>query len=203
MESTAVSRMINNKASRAQILNANQNNGMLSMEDVNKTRSQISARIDAIINEVNISNIAGRSKRYVGGCACKGGLIDDSGVNAMGNVNGGKGKKNLLHLDYDMVDEDGILRQIRSAEGYDLDDVTVRPRVGSGVVGGNGIHNETSLGAGAPKRKPRIDKGKKRKPSEWLQFVRAVQDHEGVTYKEAMSMASKYKAQGYVAEDFM
>ena len=167
----------------------------------------------------------GRSNRYIGGkmcSSCKGGLIDDSGINGTGNVGGSAltkyGKKptndRLVRLDNDMVDENGVLRQMRSAEGYDLDDMVIRPRIGGNVVGGNvvggncvggnGIHNETSLSGGAHKaRKKRTDTGKKRGPSEWVKLVKAVQAAEGISYKSAMSLAAKYKKEGYVAEDFM
>ena len=178
-------------------------------EGINQDRENLARRIDQIIAEVNTTSLGGRSNRYVGGkmkeCKCVGGLIDDKGINGTGNVSGSGlskyGEKNtkdrLLHLDYDMVDKDGVLRQFRSAEGYDLDDVTIRPRVGGGCtggncVGGNGIHNETPLSGGAKKpRKKRTDTGKQRGASEWVQFVKAVQEHDGMTYKEAMSAAAK------------
>lgn len=51
-------------------------------------------------------------------------------------------------------------------------------------------------------RKTRSDKGKKREPSDWIKLVKAVQEHDGITYREAMKVASKYKAQGYSWKDF-
>ena len=192
--------------------------------EIIEDRAAIANRIDQIISEVNNSNMGGRASNYIGGkvrnctcksgrckkcCGCKGGLIDDTGINGNGNINGAAltkyGKKSavdrMLHLDYDMVDEDGVLRQMRSAEGYDLDDMVIRPRLNGGkcaggnAVGGNGIHNETSL-SGGKARKKRTDTGKKRGPSEWVQFVKAVQAAEGLSYKQAISMTSRYKKEG-------
>lgn len=50
---------------------------------------------------------------------------------------------------------------------------------------------------GPKNRKKRSDVGRRRKPSTWIKFVKAVQERYGVSYREAMTLASELKRDGY------
>jgi hypothetical protein len=134
-----------------------------------KSVDDVSKRLNEIFEEVNETFPGGRSKRYIGGSVTK--------------VKTVKVKKQPRYTipDADIEDENGVLRHIRSTNGYPPEDLRMR---GSSIT---------------PTKKPRkkrSDAGKKRKPSEWIEFVKAVQKKYGLTYKEAMSEASDLKKEG-------
>lgn len=95
--------------------------------------------------------------------------------------------------DQDIADGNGVIRHIRAAQGHPLIEQRMMASGGSTCI---------PQGGSLPKgRKKRSDAGVKRQPSEWIKFVKAVQAAKGVPYKEAMSIASNMKKEGYTIAD--
>lgn len=159
-----------------------------------KEREQVIRRINAIIKEVNETNMASKNQNY---------------------LRGGKSKLKKYRMKdtppFQIMGDDGQVRiysqpdSLNYMKGNGLSNMPIGagympvggyiPKGGYIPIGGNYV-------GGAKKRKPRADKGKKRQPSEWLKLVKAVQKHEEVTYRDALKLASSYKHQGYTADDF-
>lgn len=182
--------------------------GPLSKEEIDrkKNKEKVIKRINEIIDNINDTNMDGRTSNYLAG-----GKLKD------------KRKKHVIRSNYAYIDpQDGLYRLSQKPDGFSLEEerypegkmMRLNGRqydsFGGNLVGGGPYGNSLSYlgrtgmaGAGKRKRKPRTDKGKTRKPNEWQQLVKAVCAEYNLPYNKGLKKASELKKQGFILEDFI
>lgn len=196
--------------------------GDLSKDEIRMkdNKKKVINRINEIISKVNDESMGGRYTNYIRGGTGKG----------TGRVKRGTRKyPSTINQNYNYEDpQTGLQHLSQSPDGYDLQQ-SMYPEgkmmqldkeyqyQGGGSYGHSlnykGAGGNYSLASiygggeympigGKVKRKQRVDKGKKRGESNWIQFVRAVCNEYDLPYKQGMSKASKLRKQGYTLDDF-
>ena len=173
------------------------------IEELMDSRNELERRVREIISEVNETNLGASSSRYLSG---------GSGVFAKGKKNKGtqeEMEKSELKSRQSITE---IYRKQAEKEEEEHGDswVATLPMDSKGSKnirgGGNRLVHRTdsfrpSIEDYKPKRKRRADAGTKRGPSEWIQLVKLVQEKEGISYKEAMKVASEVKRRDLTIDD--